>query len=110
VILAKPQKYLTDHLQVIFTVSFFREQVLDWMPQVMQILPLPILEDWDMFCNELHQMFSNQHLQSTVQTALVGMRMRDNSHLTNSLITFSSHAPYTGGMTQRLLVILPWSP
>jgi hypothetical protein len=60
----KPQKYLTDHLQVIFSISFFMEQVLDWwMLLLMQILPAPILEHWDMFCTELHQTFFNQQGQ-----------------------------------------------
>jgi hypothetical protein len=59
--------------------------------------PLPtMLDDWEQFADELFNMFGNQHLQSTAQNALLNLKMKENTRVSEYLVAFNSHAPYTG--------------
>jgi hypothetical protein len=56
----------------------------------------PIVDSWEEFSAELFQMFGDLHLQSTAQTALLSMKMTDQTRVSEYLVSFNSHAPFTG--------------
>jgi Retrotransposon gag protein len=95
--IAHPRKFSTSRAKVVFASSYLRDLAASWwMPILAQHPPSPILDDWDAFAEELFQMFGDQHLQASAQNALLGLKMKDNTRVSEYLVTFNSHAPYTG--------------
>jgi hypothetical protein len=95
--LAKPRRYTNDRDQVLFAASYLRDLASTWWMPIIAENPLPaIVDSWDQFSTEIFQMFGDQHLQSTAQTALLNMKMKDNTRVSEYLVSFNSHAPFTG--------------
>lgn len=99
--LAKPNRYQTDRARVLFATSFLRDTASSWwMPKLTQ--PSPIIDDWQDFVNELYNMFGNKHVQSTAQTVLRNIKMKDNALVSDYIVKFNAQAPYTGWNTTAL--------
>ena len=95
--IAKPRAYSADRERVLFTASYLRDLAsVWWMPILVQQPPSMLLDSWDAFTAELFTMFGNKHLQSTAQNALLNIKMKDNSRVSEYLVAFNSHATYTG--------------
>jgi hypothetical protein len=62
----------------------------------MQNPPAPLLDNWATFTDELFQMFSNHHLQTTSQNAILNIKMKEEGRVLEYLVRFNSHAVYTG--------------
>jgi hypothetical protein len=95
--MAKPRKFPTERDRVLFAASYLRDLANQWwMPLLTQTPPAPLLDDWATFTSELHQMFGNQHLQTTSQNAILDMKMKEEGRVSEYLVRFNSHAVYTG--------------
>jgi hypothetical protein len=70
--MAKPHKFPTEHDRVLFTASYLRDLANQWwMPLLTQAPQPPLLDDWVTFTDELFQMFGDQHMQTTLQNAML---------------------------------------
>jgi hypothetical protein len=95
--MAKPRKFPNERDKVLFAASYLRDLANQWwMPLLTQVPPPPLLDDWATFSDELFQMFSNQHLQTTSQNAILDMKMKEEGRVSEYLVRFNSHAVYTG--------------
>src|ERR1700731_778619 len=65
------------------------------MPYLIQQLLPVILDNWDGFTTELFLVFGNPHLHTTLKSVLHNLKMPDNSHITEYIVAFNSHVPYT---------------
>ena len=65
------------------------------MPYLIQQLPPAMLDNWDSFTAELFLVFENPHLHTTLKSMLHNLKMPDNSHVMEYIVTFNLHAPYT---------------
>src|SRR5271169_5818472 len=95
--LAKPKRYESGRDRVLFAASYLRDLANTWwMPIISETPHPPILDDWNLFTKELFLMFGNQHLQATAQNNLLNIKMKDTGKVSEYLVRFNSHAPYTG--------------
>jgi Retrotransposon gag protein len=94
---AKPRKFQREEDRVFFAASYLRDLASAWWMPILSQQPMPeIIRNWDMFTTELFQMFGNQHIQTTSQNELARLKMRNDARVTEYLVKFNSHAPYTG--------------
>jgi hypothetical protein len=83
--------------KVLFAALYLRELAnLWWMPLLSAILLPPILDNWELFTDELFNMFGNKHLRSTSQNTIIHLKMKEDTCVTEYLVTLGSHAHYTG--------------
>ena len=66
------------------------------MPYLVQQPPPVMLDNWDSFTAELFLVFGNPHLHMTSKSMLRNLKMPDNSRVTEYIVAFNLHTPYTG--------------
>ena len=94
--LGKPWKFATDRNCVLFATSYLRDQANTWwMPYLIQQPPPAMLDNWDSFTTELFLVFGNPHLHMTSKSTLHNLKMPNNSHVTEYIVAFNLHMPYT---------------
>jgi hypothetical protein len=92
-----PQRYAANQDKVLFAASYLRELAnLWWMPLLSAVPPPPILDNWELFMDELFNKFDNKHLRSTSQNTIIHLKMKEDTRVTEYLVTFGSHAHYMG--------------
>jgi hypothetical protein len=56
----------------------------------------PITQDWNLFTTSLRTLYGAHDTENTAVVAIEALSMRDNTTVTQYIVEFQTHAPYTG--------------
>jgi hypothetical protein len=95
--LAKSSQFQNDRDRIIFVASYLQDSALAWWLLCMVKDPPDLItQDWNLFTTLLQTLYSAHNAENTAVVSIEALSMRDDTTVTQYIVEFQTHTPYTG--------------